>query len=300
VQEFVQLAVIGLIVGSIVGLGAMGLTLSYGILKFANFSHGDLMTLGMFLAFFMVINVGVAGPRMAPFSFAWGMIPAALFAMAGVALAAVAIDRAVYRRLRARGSTFITMAIASLGVAIMLRAVVQYVWGPLPARYTTGITEALSLGGVRIKSDQLLIIGLTVAIAFGLYLVLYRTRLGKAMRATSDNSVLADISGVDTERVRVATWAIAGALIAMAGIMFGIQSQLRFDAGFTFLLPMFAAVILGGIGNPWGALLGGLIVGLSQEMSTYWISSGYKAGVPFAILIAMLLIRPRGIFGTNV
>jgi branched-chain amino acid transport system permease protein len=300
VQEFVQLAVIGLIVGSIVGLGAMGLTLSYGILKFANFSHGDLMTLGMFLAFFMVINVGVAGPRMAPFSFAWGMIPAALFAMAGVALAAVAIDRAVYRRLRARGSTFITMAIASLGVAIMLRAVVQYVWGPLPARYTTGITEALSLGGVRIKSDQLLIIGLTVAIAFGLYLVLYRTRLGKAMRATSDNSVLADISGVDTERVRIATWAIAGALIAMAGIMFGIQSQLRFDAGFTFLLPMFAAVILGGIGNPWGALLGGLIVGLSQEMSTYWISSGYKAGVPFAILIAMLLIRPRGIFGTNV
>jgi branched-chain amino acid transport system permease protein len=298
--ELLQLAVIGLIVGSIVGLGAMGLTLSYGIMKFPNFAHGDMMTLGMFMAFFVVANLGLAGPTLGPFSFPVGLIPGLILAMVVVAVVAALADIAIYRRLRSRGTTIVTMAIASLGVAIMLRVVVQFFWGASPQRYSVGVTEALAFGDIRIKSDQILIIVLTFVIAGLLYLLLYKTRLGKAMRATSDNAVLADISGVDTERVRLATWAIAGALIAVAGIMFGVQAQLRFDTGFTFLLPMFAAVILGGIGNPWGALVGGLIVGLSQEMSTYWISAGYKAGVPFAILIAMLLIRPRGLFGTNI
>ncbi len=194
----------------------------------------------------------------------------------------------------------ITMAIASLGLAIMIRAVVQLIWGPLPQRYVSGIYPAMTLpGGIRIKEDQILIIALTLLLAFGLYLLLYRTRLGKAMRATADNADLANVAGIDTDRIRMLTWAIAGFLIATAGVMFGVQAQLRFDAGFEFLLPMFAAVILGGIGNPWGALVGGLIVGVSQETSTYWIPSGFKAGVPFLILIGMLIVRPRGLFGST-
>ena len=128
---------------------------------------------------------------------------------------------------------------------------------------------------------------------------MYRTRLGKAMRATADNAELADVAGIDTERIRQSTWLISGALIAVAGIMFAVQAQLRFDAGFEFLLPMFAATILGGIGNPWGALVGGLVVGISQETSTYWIPSGFKTGIPFLILIVMLLTRPRGLFGST-
>ena len=150
------------------------------------------------------------------------------------------------------------------------------------------------------KPDQVFIVGLTLVVALGLYLLLYRTRLGKAMRATSDNPELAEIAGIDTERIRLSTWAISGGLTALAGVMFAIQAQLRFDAGFEFLLPMFAAVILGGIGNPWGALVGGLIVGVTQEVSTEWIDSGYKPGVPFALLILILLVRPRGIFGSSV
>ncbi len=299
-MDFLQLAVIGLIVGSVIGLGAMGLTLTYGVMKFANFAHGDMMTLGMFTAFAVVSTAGIAGPRLSPFSIPAGLILGVLVAGVVVAVLAASIDRLVYRRLRRRGSAFITMAIASLGIAIMLRAVIQLIWGPLPARYTTGINPSWNLGGLRIKPDQFLIIGLTLALAFALYLLLYRTKLGKAMRATADNPQLADVAGIDTERIRQATWGIGGFLIAAAGVMFAVQAQLRYDAGFEFLLPMFAAVILGGIGNPWGALIGGLIVGISQETSTYWIPSGFKAGVPFFILIAMLALRPRGLFGSTV
>lgn len=296
-MDLVQLVVLGIVVGSVVGLGAMGLTLTFGILKFANFAHGDMMTFGMFTAF---ATLGVVrGPTIQPFSIPLGLVAGFLVAGATVAVLAASVDRLVYRRLRRRGSALITMAIASLGVAIMLRAVVQLIWGPLPERYATGINPAWSWAGVRIKPDQLLIVGLTLALALALYLLLYRTKLGKAMRATADNAPLADVAGIDTERIRQATWAIAGFLIAAAGIMFAVQAQLRYDAGFEFLLPMFAAVILGGIGNPWGALAGGLIVGISQETSTYWIPSGFKAGIPFVLLIAMLIARPRGLFGST-
>lgn len=299
-MDFLQLVIVGLLVGSVVGLGAMGLTLSFGIMKFANFSHGDLMTLGMFLAFAVVGNWGLRGPTLEPFSIPLGLIAGVVFAAAGVALLAATVDRLVYRRLRARGSATITMAIASLGVAIMVRAVIQLIWGPLPTRYSSGINPSWEfLGGLRIRPDQVLIIALTLVLAVALYLLMYRTKLGKAMRATADNAELADIAGIDTERIRQFTWMIAGVLIAVAGVMFAVQAQLRFDAGFEFLLPMFAATILGGIGNPWGALVGGLVVGISQETSTYWIPSGFKAGIPFVILIAMLLTRPRGLFGST-
>ena len=229
------------------------------------------------------------------------MIPAALFAMAGVAAVSVGVDRIVYRPLRSRGSGILTMAIASLGVGIMVRAVIQVLWGSSPHRYVSGIYKAVEVaGGLKVKPDQFLIVGLTVSLAIAVYLLLHRTRLGKAMRATADNPELADVVGIDTERIRQWTWVIGGALIAIAGIMLAIQSQLRFDAGFQLLLPMFAATILGGIGNPWGALLGGMVVGISQEVSTEWINTGLKPGVPFLILILMLLVRPRGLLGSNI
>ncbi len=299
--EILQLIIIGMVVGSIIGLGAMGLTLTFGVLKFANFAHADLMTLGMYLAFFVFVDLGVVGPRVEPFSFGWGMIPAVLFACAGVAAVSVAADRFVFRPLRGRGSDFLNIAVASLGIAIALQAVIQAIWGSAPLRYHSEIHKAWTFGGgLKIKPDQILIIGLTLAMAVGLYLLLHRTRLGTAMRATSDNAALAEASGIETERVRVATWVIAAAMTAVAGVLFALQSQLRFDAGFEFLLlPMFAAVILGGIGNPWGALVGGLIVGISQELSTEWINTGFKPAVPFVLLIVILIVRPRGIFGSE-
>ena len=300
--EIAQLVLIGIIVGSIIGLGAMGLTLVYGVFKFANFAHADLMTLGMYLAFFVYVDLGLSVGHIGPFSFGWGMIAAVLFAWAGVAAVSVGADRFVFRRLRARQTGLLNLEIAALGIAIALQAVVQAIWGSAPLRYHNEINEAWSFaGGLRLKADQLLIVVLLPALAVALYLLLHRTRLGTAMRATADNAPLAEASGIDTERVRLATWVIAAALTAVAGVMFALQSQLRFDAGFEFLLlPMFAAVILGGIGNPWGALVGGLIVGISQELSTEWINTGFKPAVPFVLLIAMLIVRPRGLFGSSI
>jgi branched-chain amino acid transport system permease protein/neutral amino acid transport system permease protein len=298
--DVLQLTVVGLVVGSILGLGSIGLTLTYGILKFANFSHGDLMALGMFITYFFVGNLGWMGPRIGPLSVGWGIVPAIGLSMAVVAGWAALVDRFVYRPLRAREGAVIVMAIASLGIAIMTRAVIEVVWGPKPLRYSTGINEAWSFGAVHLKPDQILTMAMAVVAMGLLYFLLYRTRLGRAMRATADNPVLAEISGIDTERVRLAVWVIAGAFIAVAGTMFGVQSQIRFDAGFTFLLPMFAAVILGGIGNPWGAMAGALIVGVSQEVSTLWLATGFKTAVPFALLILMLIVRPRGLFGSTI
>ena len=287
--------------GSIVGLGAIGLTLTYGVLKFANFAHGDLMTLGMFLAFVIVVDLGFDGGTIGPLSFGWGMIPAALFAMAAVAVVVLGLNRFVFRPLRARGGGFITMAIASLGIGIMVRAIVQMIWGPSPSRYTTGIQHATTIfWDLKVKPDQFFIVALTIVLAAAVYLLLYRTKLGKAMRATADNPQLAEVAGIETERVRQWTWVTAGALIAIAGIMLALQSQLRFNAGFTLIVPLFAATILGGIGNPIGAFLGGTVVGISQEVSTEWINTGLKPGVPFLILILMLLVRPRGLLGSNI
>ena len=300
-MDIAQLVIVGLVVGSIIGLGAIGLTLTYGVMKFANFAHGDLMTLGMFLAFFIVTDLGLDGGKIGPLSFGWGLLPAALFAMAGVATLAVVLDRIVFRPLRNRRSGIITMAIASLGIGIGLRAIVQMIWGPSSERYTTGINKAVTIfWDLKVKPDQFLIVALTLVLAVAVYFLLYRTKLGKAMRATADNPELAEVAGIETESVRRWVWIIGGALIAVAGIMLALQAQLRFNAGFNLILPMFAATILGGIGNPWGALVGGLVVGVSQEVSTEWINTGLKPGVPFVILILMLLVRPRGLFGSNI
>ena len=300
-MDILQLVVVGIIVGSIIGLGAIGLTLTYGVMKFANFAHGDLMTLGMFLALFVVSDLGLGGGKIGPLSFGWGMLPAALFAMAGVAGVALLLDRFVFRPLRGRGSGIITMAVASLGIGIGVRAVVQMIWGPSPTRYSTGINKAVTIAGeIKVQPDQFLIVALTLVLSIAVYLLLYRTKLGKAMRATADNPALAEVAGIETESVRRWVWIVGGGLIAIAGIMLALQAQLRFDAGFSLILPLFAATILGGIGNPLGALIGGLVVGISQEVSTEWIDTGLKPGVPFVILILMLLVRPRGLFGSSV
>jgi len=298
--DIAQLVIVGIIVGSIIGLGGIGLTMTYGVMKFANFAHGDLMSLGMFLAFFIFTDLGLGGGRLGPLSFGWGLIPAVFFAMAVMAVVVVLMDRLVFRTLRARESSIITMAIASLGLGIMIRAVVQMIWGPSPERFTGGINRAITIfWDLKVKPDQFFIVGLTLVLVVAVYFLLQHTKLGKAMRATADNPDLAEVSGIETDRIRLWTWIIAGCLIVLAGVMLGIQAQLRFNAGFSLILPMFAAVILGGIGNPWGALVGGLVVGISQEVSVHWIDSGLKPGVPFIILIAMLLVRPRGIFGSN-
>jgi branched-chain amino acid transport system permease protein/neutral amino acid transport system permease protein len=285
VTEILQLLIYGIVLGSIITLGAVGLSLIYGIVRFANFAHGDMMTAGAYFAFFFVVTLGL--PMFIGFP----------LAVAGGALLAVALDRVLFRRLR-RTSPVILL-ISSFGAALMLRAAIQLVWGPSVQVYEAGIELPIRFLGLGIKPDQLHILGGSVVIVVALHLFLQRSRTGKAMRAMSDNAALARVSGIDTERVILWTWVIGAALTAAAGVFLAIDTQLHPVMGWRLLLPVFAAAILGGIGKPYGAIAGGMAIGIAQEMSTLVISPDYKPAIAFAIMVVMLILRPAGLLGAR-
>lgn len=292
-----QLVVYGLVSGSVITLGAIGLSLTYSILRFSNFAHGDLMTAGAYLglAFFTLFSSLIPG-RLGPLSFGPALIPALVCAMALNSALAIGIDRLVYRRLRRAKAVLLLMA--SVGVAFVLRNLILFSAGADPLYFSHRIQRALKIGGIRVKADQLFIVGLALLAAFGLHLLLRYTKTGKAMRAMADNPELAQVSGIDTERVVAWTWAVGASLAALGGILSGIENKLVTpELGWQTLLPLFAAVILGGIGSPYGAMLGGMTIGLAEEVSTAFISTAYKPAVAFGLLVLMLLLRPQGLFG---
>jgi len=195
----------------------------------------------------------------------------------------------------------VVMAMTSLGVAIALRGLVQVIWGAESEQYPrlSKLQYQLPMD-VRIPPDWIFIGALTVILVLALYLFLTRSKMGKAMRATSDNLELARVSGINTERVIWWTWAIGAALAATAGVLLAVfQALLYPDMGWEILIPLFAAVILGGIGNPYGALAGALIIGVTAEVSTQWLTPAYKPAIAFGIMIVTLLLRPRGLFGVK-
>ena len=312
-----QLFVVGVVVGSIYALGSMGLTLTYGILKFGNFAHGDMMMLGGYFAFFALTgqilgerrdieaswgldSLPAATDGLAGLSFGYGLIIATVVAVAAMSALSLGIDRAVYRTLRRRKSSIVIFSIASLGVAIAARSAILIFWGPDPRVFVSGIHPAKSLPlDITLKVDQMFILGVAVALTVVVSLVLYRTKLGKAMRAMSDNPDLARISGINTVQIIRWTWLIGSALVAVAGVLLALQSQLNPQLGFVILLPLFASAILGGVGSPIGALVGSMIVAIAQEVSIEYFDPGYKPGVAFVILILILLLRPRGLFGAK-
>ncbi len=297
-----ELVVYGIVLGSIIALGAIGLTLIYGILRFANFAHGDLMTVGAYVVLFLLTSalpaLGIAHVPWAPLSFGWPMLAGLAVAMPVTGALAIAIDRVLYRPMRARRVSPVMLAMASLAMALILRSLIYVLWGPQFVFYTSALRPAWQLPlGIRIRPDQLFILAAAWTLVVLLYLLLQRTRMGRAMRATADNAHLALVTGIDTDRVVVWTWVLGAALAAAAGVLYGIDAQLRPDMGWSFLIPLFAAVILGGIGNPFGALAGGLVIGIVQQVSTAFLLPTYKSAVAFLVMIVILLVRPRGIFG---
>jgi branched-chain amino acid transport system permease protein len=300
-----QLLADGFIVGSIVALGAIGLTLTYSILRFANFAHGEYLSWGAYLALSFVTGLtAIAGPVAAfgTLSFGWPLLLALALAAAGTALLALTLDSLLFRRLRRHGST-ITLIIASFGAALALRNLLQFIYGAVPEYYSREIQVAIRflprdvLGGLRVTPDQLFVLGLTAATVVGLHLFLTRTTLGKAMRATSLNPQLAQVTGIDVEAVVRTTWIIGAVVATVAGVFSGLTVQLRPQLGFDLLLPLFAAAILGGIGSVYGAVAGGLIIGLAESLSVPLIGAEYRAATAFVVLIAILLVRPTGLFG---
>lgn len=279
----------GLVLGAIYAMSATGLSLIYGVMGFAHFAHGELLAFGAYAALVAVRGLGISP---------WAAIPLAIAATIPLAWAA---DRAFYARLR--GSLPAVLLISSFATALMIRAVLYLGFGPTPLSYGTGIVPPLVWAGFRMQQRHASIILGATAAALSLHLLLSRSRAGRAMRAMADDPDLARITGVNVDAVIRLTWAVAAALAATAGVFLGIDTELQPVMGFNVLLASFAAAILGGIGRPWGSALGGLILGLAEELSSYplldgtpLLSPAYKTGVAFAVLVLMLIVRPQGLF----
>ena len=303
--EFVNYYFIpGLVLGCIYALGAIGVTLTFGILRFANFAHGEVMMTGAFLTWTIMAAMGEAGIDLHP-------LIAAIPAVALTIPIAMGVDRWFYRPFRA--SATIIVVIASFGMMLVLRSLVQVIWGPNQITFVPGIAKPNetirdltdSFGTmILMPGKHLWIIGGTIVIMLVFNYILTRTRIGKAMRAVSDSPDLARTTGIDVEAVIRATWVIGGFCAVMAGVFMAMDTQfIESTMGFKMLLPIFAAAILGGIGRPFGAVAGGLIIGVAEELVAYpWIgtepliSPGYKAGVAFTIMVVMLIVRPAGLF----
>jgi branched-chain amino acid transport system permease protein len=296
-QDFVN----GLILGATIALGAIGLTLTYSILRFANFTHGDYITWGAYTALAALglwsAATGAGIGQLGPLSFGWPLLAALAVAMAVTALLALALDWLLFRALRRRG-TPLALVIASFAASLALRHLLVFAQGPQPEYFTREISIAHALlPGVRVTADQLFVLGLSAVLVLGLHLLLTRTTLGRAMRATSENPALVRVIGIDPDAVARATWIIGGALAAVAGVFVGLTVQVRPLMGFDLLLTLFAAAILGGIGSVYGAVLGGVLVGLVEAMAVPLIGAEYRAAVSFLVLLAVLLARPQGLLG---
>ncbi|MGP0127797.1 MAG: branched-chain amino acid ABC transporter permease [cyanobacterium endosymbiont of Rhopalodia musculus] len=284
-MEIPQLIFNGLVIGSIIALTAVGLTLTYGILRLSNFAHADFMTLGAYLTW----AAKIGGLNL------WISM---IIGAAGTIVAMIIAEYLLWKPMRDRRATSTTLIVISIGLALFIRNGILMIWGGNNQSYQLPLIPAQEFLGIKFERDRLIVIGLAVVAVTVLHFLLQETKLGKAMRAVADNIDLARVSGINVEKVVLWTWVITGGLTALGGAMYGLIYTIKPTMGWFLLLPMFASVILGGIGNPYGAIIGGLVVGIVQELSVSipWLGSEYKLGVSLLIMIVILLIRPQGLF----
>ena len=278
-----QLIVNGITVGSILALAAIGLTLTYSILNLSNFAHGDFMTLGAYLTWLGNTN-------------GLNIWLAMILGAVGTIIAMLIAEYLLWKPMRDRRATDTTLIIISIGLALFIRNGILLIYGGSNQLYDLPVVPALEFGDLRIAYYRLIVVGLAIAAIIALHLILQNSKIGKAMRAVADNIELARVSGINVERVVLWTWIITGTLVAFAGGMYGLIAVVRPNMGWFLILPMFASVILGGIGNPYGAIAGAFIIGIAQELSVPLLGSEYKLGVALAFTIVILLVRPQGLF----
>ena len=305
----------GIVIGLIIGLAGIGLSMTYSILGFANFSHGDYLTAGAFggwAATYIVAAIGAVGfgelilvraaGDVSPGVIGANIVQTPLAIVVGIVAAAVVtivlalvIDRTVYKPMRDRGG--IVLLIASIGVALALRYIIQFVFGSRNRGVTDTTGVRVELLGLSVNLHELTLVIVAIVLMIGMHLMLQRTKLGKAMRAMADNKDLALVTGIPTERVVRATWIIGGGLAGVAGYFVVLdRGVIGFNLGWFLLLLIFAAVILGGIGSIYGAIAGGLVIGITYNIVLIWIPSDFNEAAAFALMILVLLYRPDGIF----
>jgi branched-subunit amino acid ABC-type transport system permease component len=284
--QFWQLIGNGLRFGLVLGLAALGLSMVFGTIGLVNFSHGELVAFGAITAWFLNVSAGIH------------IIWAALIAVVLSAAFGWAQDRGFWRPLRKRGTGIIAMMIISIGVLLFLRFFYLFIFGGERAQFRQYVIQsAIAVGPFRWAPRDLWIMGIALVVLISVALALVLTRAGKAIRAVSDNPALAAASGINVDRVVTIVWSVGAGLAGLSGILFGLIQSIDYLMGLRILLLIFAAVILGGLGTAWGAMVGALLVGILIEMSTLVIPPEMKNAGALAILIVILLVRPQGIFG---
>ncbi|MEA1905849.1 MAG: branched-chain amino acid ABC transporter permease [Euryarchaeota archaeon] len=280
-----QLIINGLVIGSIIAITAIGLSMIYKTLHFVNFAHGDLVTFAAYIALFASTSSGMH------------LVYAFLIAIIATILLGVFMERVVWLPMRRKNASRTTLIIISIGFAIVLRNAIIFIWGGDTRGYDIPVRRGFDFFGATVTPNQVLVIVAAVVLMFFLHYVLSRTVIGKAMRALSDDVDLARISGIDVDRMVLWTWVVGLGLAASGGVLYGLVTAIRPSMGWFLLLPMFAAIVLGGIGNPYGTIVGGMVIGLSQELSTAVLPTEYKFAVSFVVMTVVLLIKPEGLFG---
>lgn len=280
---FVQTLFNGLVTGIIITLPALAVTLLFGVLKFPNFAIGGMMTVAAYLVFALNAQLG------------WPLAAAAAVAAVLFGGLAIAMDHVTFRPLRARGG--ITLMVASLGLGFILENVARFLYGNAARSFAYELARPFRVLDIRMNREQMIAMIVAVIAMATMYVLLTRTPIGRAMRAVADNPALALARGI--ESVHIIRWTnfIAGMLLAVAGVLIGMDRALEPPVGSNYLVPVFAAAILGGLGSPLGAFVGALIVGVASELSTLAIPPNYRIGVPLVVIALILVFRPQGLFG---
>ncbi len=284
-QLLVEAIGFGIAAGAVIALGAVGFSVQFGMSNILNITYGSLMTLGAYIGLFLAdrsVSVWVA------------------FAVAAVIVGAVSVafHRWLLDPLVRRGTRAFALVIVTVSAGVILQYVIVAFAGPDAKSYGDLSGSTYRWLGFVFTSSQVAIIGITVVLMLVLHLLLTRTQLGRAMRATSSNRILAQSCGIDTDRVSDLAWLLSGMLCGAAGVALAVTTvSFDFTIGAVFLIPMIAAAVLGGIGQPYGAMLGGLVVGIAGQLAAAYLNPEYSEVAAFAILILMLLVRPRGLFG---
>lgn len=276
----------GILLAAIVAITSIGLSLVFGTTGLSNFAHGELVTIGATLAYMFNHEVG-----------SLPLLLSALLGVVGTALVAAWSERSIWRPLRRRGTSLTSMMVVSIGLALAVRYLIQFLFGGDDQFYRLATQTPVDLGPVELTPRSIIIIVVTFVTLTGVALFLLRARFGKAIRAVSDNPSLASATGINSDRVILIVWVIGGALAALGGVFYGMEFGVSWDMGSLLLLLMFAAITLGGLGNPFGAMLGSLVVGVFVELWAWAFTTDLKTVGALVALILLLLVRPQGLLG---
>jgi branched-subunit amino acid ABC-type transport system permease component len=280
-----QLLVNGVVGGLLLALPALALSLSFSVLRFANYAIGSYLTCGAYVVYIGNVVLGM---------------PLWLAAGAGAILFAcfaIVIDWLAYRPLRDRSG--VTLLVASMGVSIALENAVRFFSGNSPRAYDIAVARPIRFGEVRVNHEQLTILVTVICSLAAVWIIFRFTRLGRMMRAVADNPDLAAARGIKRSRVVAFVWFITGVLTALSGVLIGLDTNIEPQMGWTYVLPVFTAAILGGIANPMAAVAGAVILGVAEEAATLIMPIHYRMVVTFLVMAALLLVRPWGLFGTR-